>query len=121
MSESERTELVITIADPAAAMSYIVEDCLVARGSGHGPTACDGRMRGADGIPARRGDPSLASRGMGYIDDPLKRAPLESVGPTPEVATLNATALPLVESGTHLDRTPGRGVGAGQTVLSKRS
>ncbi len=120
MSESERTELVITIADQAAAISDIVED-VVARGSGYGPTACDGRMRGADGIPARRGDPSLASRGMGCIDDPLKRAHLESVRPTPGVATINATALPLVEGETQLDRAPGRGVGAGQTVLGKRS
>ncbi len=121
MSESERTELAITIADQPAAMSDIVEDYVVTRGSRFGPIAPDGRMRGSDGISVRRGNPYLASRGMGCIDDPLKRAPLESVGPTPGVATINATALPLVEGGTHLDRALNRGVGAWQSVLDNRS
>ena len=120
MSESERTELVVTIANQAATMSDIVEDYVVARGSGYDPTASDGRMRGADGIPARRGDRSLASRGPGCIDDPPKRASLRSVGPTPGVATTNATASPLVEGGTHLDRAPSRGVGAGQAISGNR-
>ena len=118
MSESELTELVVTIADQPAAISDIVVDYIVTRGSGYDPTAPDGRTRGADGIPARRGDPSLASRGMSCIDDPLKRAPLISIRPTPGVVTTNATASRLVEA--HLDRAPGRGVGAGQTVLSNR-